>query len=58
MFLTVDSPDVAVVNVEGQAKDAEQDAEASKDRNGCKQLLRQEAVLFDHYGAIRWRSGA
>lgn len=52
-----DSPDVAVVDVEGQTDDAEEDAEAGEDGHGCKQLLRQEAVLLDHHRAIGGRTG-
>lgn len=51
-----DSPDVAVVDVEGQTDDAEEDAEAGEDGHGCKQLLRQEAVLLDHHRAIGGRT--
>lgn len=52
------SPDVAVVDVEGEADDAEQDAEAGEDGHGCKQLLGQEAVHFDDHGAVSGGSGA
>ena len=52
----MNSPDVAVVDVEGETDDAEQDAEASEDGHGCKQLLRQEPVLLDHHCPISRRS--
>lgn len=51
-------PDVAVVDVEGEADDAEQDAEAGEDGHGRKQLLRQEPVLLDHHGAVSRGPGA
>lgn len=51
------SPDVAVVDIEGQTQDAEQDAEAGEDGHGCKQLLRQVSELFDHHGPIGRRTG-
>jgi len=54
----VNSPDVAVIDVEGQADDAEQDAEAGEDGHGCEQLLRQEPVLFDHHRPISRRPSA
>lgn len=47
-----DSPDVAVVDVEGQTQDAQQDAEAGEDGHGRKQLLGQIPELFDHHGAV------
>ena len=52
------SPDVAIVDVEGETHDAEQDAEASEDGHGSKQLLRQESVLFNHHRPISRRSSA
>lgn len=55
MLLFGNSPHVAVVDVEGQTDDAEQDAEAGEDRHRRKQLLRQEAVLFQNHGPVRRR---
>lgn len=51
------SPDVAVVDIEGQTQDAEQDAEASENGHGRKQLLRQISELFDHHRPIGRRTG-
>lgn len=51
-------PDIAVVDVEGQTDDAEQDPEAGKDRHSSKQLLRQEAVFFYHHCPISRRPRA
>ncbi len=55
LLLVADSPDVAIVDVEGQTDDAEQDAEAGKDGHSSKQLLRQEPVLLDHHRPISRR---
>jgi len=55
---SADPPHVAVVDVEGETHDAEQDAEAGEHGHGRKQLLRQEAVLLDHHGAVGRRPGA
>lgn len=55
--MLTNSPDVAVVDVEGETQDAEQDAEASEDGHGRKQLLRQISELFDHHGPIGRRAG-
>lgn len=48
-------PYVAVIDVEGQANNAEQNTKAGKDGHGCKQLLRQEPVLLNNYCPICWR---
>lgn len=53
---SANSPDVAVVDIKGQAQDAEQDAEASEDGHNGKQLLGQEPELFDHHRPICRRS--
>ena len=53
----VNSPHVAVVDVEGEADDAQQDAEAGEDGHGRKQLLGQEPELLDHDGPIGRRPG-
>lgn len=50
--LRTHSPDVAVVDVEGQAQDAQQDPEAGEDGHGREKLLGQIAELLDHHGPV------
>lgn len=49
---SADSPDVAVVDVEGQTQDAQQDPEAGEDGHSREKLLGQIPELFDHHGAV------
>lgn len=46
-------PDIAVVDVEREAHDAQQDAEASENRHRHEKLLGQEAELLDDHGLVR-----
>lgn len=52
---SADSPDVAIVDVEGQTQDAQKDSEAGEDGHSSEKLLGQIAELFDHHGAVSRR---
>lgn len=45
-------PNVAVIDVEGEANDSKQDSQPSKDGHGHKELLGQVAKLLDDHGLV------
>lgn len=51
-------PDVAVVDVECETHDAQQDAEAGEHRHGDEELLGEVAVLEIHQGPVCRRASA